>query len=305
MFNLVVSDVWVFRNRNTVVVLAIAASLLVAAPAAWADPPPAETVRAFAQYVDKVAAGEAAAAAASAGAVPGRSGFLWIDESPVRRARVRADQIVIEQAGGGTPAEIPGGLIHDWIAGAFIPGAHVERVIAVLEDYDRHKVVYGPDVADSRLLTHDGDRFTAWLRLVKKKVITVVLDTVHDATFTRGSGTRWQSRSATTEVREVRNPGGPTEVRLPPGEGRGYMWALQSFWRLEERDGGVYLECRAVSLSRGIPTGLGWLIGPIVNDLPSEALTRTMDATRRATMDATRRATMDATRRATMPAPER
>jgi hypothetical protein len=60
------------------------------------------------------------------------------------------------------------------------------------------------------------------------------------------------------------------------------MWRLNSYWRFVERDGGVYIECQAVSLSRGIPVKwlLGWLIGPIVNDLPKESLLNTLTATR-------------------------
>lgn len=42
------------------------------------------------------------------------------------------------------------------------------------------------------------------------------------------------------------------------------------------------MECQAVSLSRDIPWGLDWLIGPIVNDLPRESLANTLLATRTA-----------------------
>ena len=48
------------------------------------------------------------------------------------------------------------------------------------------------------------------------------------------------------------------------------------------RDGGVYVQSEVVSLTRDIPTGLGWLIGPFVNSIPKESLTFTMEATRRA-----------------------
>jgi len=44
------------------------------------------------------------------------------------------------------------------------------------------------------------------------------------------------------------------------------------------------IECEAVSLTRDIPMGLGWLIGPIVQDLPSEALQFTLRATKNALM---------------------
>jgi len=45
---------------------------------------------------------------------------------------------------------------------------------------------------------------------------------------------------------------------------------------------GVYLECRTISLSRNIPTGLGWIIRPMVSSLPRESLTATLESTVRA-----------------------
>ena len=118
------------------------------------------------------------------------------------------------------------------------------------------------------------------MRLKKKKVITVVLDTEHDARFSSLDKTRWYSQSRTTKVVDVENAGKPDERTKPAGTGGGYMWNLNSYWRFAERDGGVYVECQAVSLSRGIPWGFGWIIGPIVNDLPKDSLSNTLTATR-------------------------
>jgi hypothetical protein len=60
------------------------------------------------------------------------------------------------------------------------------------------------------------------------------------------------------------------------------LWRLYSYWRFEERDGGVDVECRALSLSRDIPFGLGWVIEPIVQQLPKESLVHTLECTRQA-----------------------
>jgi hypothetical protein len=56
---------------------------------------------------------------------------------------------------------------------------------------------------------------------------------------------------------------------------------VYSYWRFQERDGGVYMECEAVSLTRDIPTGLSWLVVPIIRDLPRDSLVKTLEATRR------------------------
>jgi pyruvate/2-oxoglutarate dehydrogenase complex dihydrolipoamide acyltransferase (E2) component len=58
------------------------------------------------------------------------------------------------------------------------------------------------------------------------------------------------------------------------------LWRLNSYWRFEERDGGVYVECEAISLSRDVPLGLGWLVNPIIRSLPQESLANTLRETR-------------------------
>ena len=74
----------------------------------------------------------------------------------------------------------------------------------------------------------------------------------------------------------------PSEREKPIGHDGGYLWRLNTYWRFLERDGGTYLQCESVSLTRGIPAGLGWLVGPFVTSLPRESLEFTLDTTRRA-----------------------
>ena len=273
LLNLVISDVWVFRSRLSLAVCIVSCGLVVPG-SAEAGPQPA-TLAAFQQYV-------AGVAVCGAERTDGPAPVLWVHRDAARRVRVRAGQVEVGPANGDTPSEVTGGLVHDWIGAAFIPGVRVDAVVALVQDYDRHAIVYAPDVVASKLLARDGQRFTASLRLLRHEVLTVVLDTVHEATYTRVNDTQWCSRSATTSVREVRNAGEANEVALAPDAGHGFLWRLDSFWSFEETDGGVYVECRAVSLSRDVPTGLGWLIGPFVRRVPREALTRTLEATRNA-----------------------
>jgi hypothetical protein len=44
----------------------------------------------------------------------------------------------------------------------------------------------------------------------------------------------------------------------------------------------VYLECEAISLTRSVPLGLGWLINPIIQSLPRDSLVNTLRETREA-----------------------
>ena len=45
------------------------------------------------------------------------------------------------------------------------------------------------------------------------------------------------------------------------------------------KDGGVYIQCEALSLSRDIPAGLGWALNPLVSGIPRESLVRVLGRT--------------------------
>jgi len=182
----------------------------------------------------------------------------------------------------GSAIRCPNGLIHHWSAVVFIPHAKLSDVLAVLQDYDHHSDYYAPDVERSRLDHRDGDHFRAFLRFRRHKVITVVLDTEHDVRYFRDGDIRAHSRSSATRIAQVENPGKPDEREKTPGDDDGFLWRMETWWRMVERDGGVYVQSEVVSLTRDIPTGLGWLIGPFVNSIPKESLAFTMEATRRA-----------------------
>jgi len=42
------------------------------------------------------------------------------------------------------------------------------------------------------------------------------------------------------------------------------------------------MECRAISLTRDVPVGLGWMLEPIIQKFPRESLIHTLEATRQA-----------------------
>jgi hypothetical protein len=216
------------------------------------------------------------------------SPFLWSDRNSERTQQVRGGQVVAQFWAGRGPANVPNGLIHDWVGAILIPGTTVKNTLALIQDYDNHKNVYKPEVIGSRLISHKDGDFQIYLRLLKKKIITVVLDTDHEVHYRALDGMRWVCRSYTTRIAEVEDAGSPKERILPPDTGYGFLWRLYSYWRFQERDGGVYVECRAISLTRDVPTGLGWVIKPIIQKLPKESLINTLKATRQALQAPTR-----------------
>jgi hypothetical protein len=182
----------------------------------------------------------------------------------------------------GEKIRCDGGLIHHWVGAVFLSGAKLPDVLRVLQDYDHHAQYYAPEVEQSKIESHDGDHFRVFLRFRRHKVITVVLNTHHDVRYFRDSDTRAHSRSSAVRITEVENPGKSSEREKAPGEDGGYLWRMETWWRMEERDGGVYVQSEVVSLTRDIPAGLGWLIGPFVTSIPKETLTFTLEATRKA-----------------------
>lgn len=234
-----------------------------------------ETVDAFDKYIRE-------AEAATEQTLLAGGPFLWSDLGSERTQQVQNGQVVAQFSTDKGPLKVPTGLIHDWIGAAFVPGTTVEDTLALIQDYDNHKNIYKPEVIDTRLISHHDNDFQIYLRLLKKKIITVVLDTDHDVHYRSLDPSRWLCRSYTTRIAEVVDAGSPKERVLPPDTGYGFLWRLYSYWRFQQRDGGVYIECRAISLTRDVPFGLAWAIEPIIQKLPKESLTNTLEATRRA-----------------------
>jgi hypothetical protein len=215
--------------------------------------------------------------------------FLYIDGLPEERrreayAQLREGQILVEQRHAkaeGNPIKVPGGLIHDWIGVIFIPNVSLAQTIAVAQDYDNYKVIYKPDVSCSRLVQRNGDTFKVFLQFYKKSLVTVVLNADYDIRYERVGPDRMVSQSYSTRIAEVKDAGQAGERELPVDGGHGYLWRLDSYWRLEEKDGGVYVQLESIGLSRGVPAIFAWLVNPLLRSIPRGSLTGLLGATRR------------------------
>jgi len=230
------------------------AAVILAAPA-WAVQPTAETGRAYDQYIAAVEKQLREGA------------FLYADAHAEAKAAARSGQTDVVEVRNGD-GRVPDGLIHDWLGISFFPGAHIAGVRAVMQDYASYKRIYTPDVVDSRTLARDGERFNVFLRLQNKQFITVTYDAEYEVSYAAPAAGRLEVMSRSTRIEQA-------------GNDYGFLWRMNSYWRFEEADGGVYAECRSVSLSREIPYGFGWLQGALER-FPRDSIVRTMDAMRRA-----------------------
>ena len=256
----------------TFLLFALAGIAVVAAPLK------AHTAQAFAKYVAETER-QAAPSLAST------DRFLWIDVNrPKALPSLRQGEIVVEKMEtkiDGKPIDVRDGMIHHWLASGFVKGVTVDRALTILQDFDRHAEYYKPSIDRSKLLGRNGDAFKVYLRFYTKKIITVVINTEHEAVFAHPGPGRATNRMVSTRIAEVENVGKPDEKEKPVDGGDGYLWRLNTYWRFLERDGGLYIQCESISLTREPPFFLRLLIQPFIGNIPKEQLTGLFQATRR------------------------
>ena len=197
-------------------------------------------------------------------------------------AHLRHAELIIEHLTPADAGNPPGALLHHWRGTAFVAGATAadfER----LKDFSAYPQLFSPQVVRARILTpYSGavpDHFTAMMRVRQKHLITVVMDTTYDVRFGRLDSRQGYSISRSTKITEIDSPGAPKERALSDAEEHGFLWRLNTYWRYEERDGGLYLQIESISLTRAIPAGLGWALRPYVESVPRESLEFTLRST--------------------------
>jgi hypothetical protein len=270
------------RHLQRTLAFIIALYLALPAPTRAADLQQ-QTTKAYDHYI-KLTSAQVTAELAQSGP------YLWVERLPAAQRAADEEQLhngelVIERLetlDSGKPIPVPGGIIHHWVGTIFVPGATLTQTLSFMQDYD-HKVEYfKPDIVRSKILRHEGDDYFVLLRFYKKKIITTVIDTDQEVHYHVVDSTHAYSRSRTTRVQEVDNAGKSDEKLEAEGHDRGFMWRMNTYWRFEEKDGGTYVECQAISLTRDIPTGLGWMVGSFVTSVPRESLTFTLTTARAA-----------------------
>jgi len=205
--------------------------------------------------------------------------FLWAGESPDRLSRVRAGEVVVSPL-SESPQAVPSGLIHHWIGAAFIPGARMEDVIAVVRDYDRDTEFYKPSVIDAKTLSRKAgeDRFSVVV-FDQAMFMKRALNSEYQSRFAEVDPRKWYSVAETRRVQELGSSGEP----VPDRETSGYIWRVCTISRYQERDGGVYIETETMALSRTIPALLHFVVDPIVRRVSHASLETSLEQTRNAT----------------------
>jgi hypothetical protein len=189
---------------------------------------------------------------------------------------LREGEFIIEKLTPSAGANFSGALLHHWRGTAFAPGAKAADFERLMRDFSSYPQHFFPQVLQAKVLTQGPDRMQAWMRVRQKHVITVVMDTTYDITFGQLDVQLGYSISESTRIAEIEAAGTGSERTLSANEDHGFLWRLNTYWSYAERDGGLYLQIEAISLTRSIPRGVGWAVQPYVESIPRESLEFTL-----------------------------
>ena len=210
----------------------------------------------------------------------GRRPFLSVDESSEMLRRVQNGELVITKH---DPRKVPQGLIHHWIGVMFVPNVSLDQVMQVLNSYDRYSDIYKPLIRKTSVVEHDGDTLKLNVVAVQKAFsVTAAVETDVDIQIARPASDRVCITANAVRIQEIADYGQPSEHAFPEARRPGYVWRALIVDRLEQRNGGVYVELETISLSRGIPVEVRWLIKPLTENLPRKMVTDMLDDMRSA-----------------------
>jgi putative flippase GtrA len=280
--NFIASEVLVFKPASVATVL-MAGLVLTPAPARAADVGTAEltqaAIAAWQQYERQVDARYDRAAAE-------RDLFFIQDlyKSAGWRQRVQAGQVSMLRVDsitpGGPEPSIGDARIHHWVGAVFVPRASVDGVVRYLRDRAGRESEAFDDVIASKLIARDGDRVRVYMKLKRESVITVTYNTDHSVEYRHLDAARASSRSVATRIAEIADAGTPQEHEKTPGNDHGFLWRLNAYWRYQQVDGGVLIECESVSLSRSVPLLLRPFVTGTVEKIARESLQKTLASLR-------------------------
>ena len=214
--------------------------------------------------------------------------FLVIDGlSPSARDKayreLRNGQLYIEQlhtTDDGHKVSIPDGLTHHWVGIVYLPNVTLLDTLSFLQDADHYQDHFKPAVRRSKLVSWGENQMQITEQFYSKTIVTVVENVDFDAHYKLLDSNRLVCQAHSTRVAEVEDVGQASEHELPVGTGRGYLWRINSYWHIEQKDGGVYLQVETVALTRSVPIAVEWVVAPFLKSVPRGTMSTFLTTTR-------------------------
>jgi len=198
-----------------------------------------------------------------------RNAFVLADsDTALNKQLMQEKRIQTIPANGPNPHKLSGGHVYDWIGTSFIPGASLEKLVRVLQDYDHRSSYFPETISTSKLLCRTGnDHFRYTMRMKEPAVIDIESDVV----WQRVDAHRWRCRSYSTKTAEV-------------GKDHGYLRQLYSYWRFAETGQGVYVESETITLSDEFGSMSRALGSMLMGINPEKSLRHSLSAMRESVM---------------------
>lgn len=175
----------------------------------------------------------------------------------------RCDGVIAARAANGDGIlNVPDGLIHHWLALAFVRGATLKDVEQTARDYAAYPKIY-KSVVSTKVLSQQGDTYRVLIRLKEDAGLTAVLDVRSAVEYRRQSDGSIAAISRSEEIRQVEDFGQPKETLLPVGRDSGYLWRAHTLTHFVAAKDGVFIVMETIGLSRRFPPFMGWLLEPI------------------------------------------
>ena len=156
-----------------------------------------------------------------------------------------------------------------------VPGARLDDVVSRLEREPPD--TRQEDVVSSAILQQRPGWIKVAIRVRRSLIISAVFDTEHEVSFERARRAPRVELEHGDENRG-RSPTRAPRTSVPSGRMRtaDLLWSWNAYWRYEQVEQGVLVECESVTLSRPVPFMLKPVAGPIVGHVARESMDRTL-----------------------------
>ncbi len=114
------------------------------------------------------------------------------------------------------------------------------------------------------------------IRVRRSLIMSAVFDTEHEVHFEWYGPARAASWSTATKIVEIAEAGTPKERPKSAEEDRDLLWRWNAYWRYDQMEQGVLVECESITLSRSVPLLLRPVAGPLVSHVARESMDRTL-----------------------------